>query len=177
MDMDDAANMTNTDPNDLDPDRVREALLASLHDVGILLEQLKAMPDSPPTRALIEAKALQRECTLSAVVKTRPLNMQIHMCQGITARKKRQRQRIAGEFSDLDTLLVAKRAEMQELTCIQVEQEQRLGELLVQRQQRQSASTSENHWPPPPEFPVLTPPAANDDDTEKPPTSPVQMDE
>ena len=46
------------------------------------------MPDSPPTRALIEARALQRECTLSAIVKTRPLNMQTHMCQGIIARKK-----------------------------------------------------------------------------------------
>ena len=87
MDVDDAANMTNVDPNNLNPDCVREALLASLHDAEILLEQLKAMPDSPPTRALIETRALQRERTPSAIVKTRPPNMQIHICQGIIARK------------------------------------------------------------------------------------------
>ena len=177
MDVDDAANMTNMDPNDHDPDCVREALLASLHDAGILVEQLKAMPDSPPIRGLIETKALQRECTLSAIVKTRPLNMQIHICQGIIAKKKRQRQRAEGEISDLDILLAAKRAELQELACIQAEQEQRLCELLEQRQQQQSASAPENHPPPLPAFPVLPPPAATDDDTETTPTSPAQMDE
>ena len=176
MDVDDAANMTNMDPNDHDPDCVREALLASLLDAEILLEQLRAMPDSPPIRALIEAKALQRECTLSAIVKTRPLNMQIHICQGITAKKKRQRQRAVGEISDLDTPLAAKRAELQELACIQAEQEQRLCELLVQRQQQQSASTPENHSPPPPDFSILPPPTTTDDDTENTPASPVQMD-
>ena len=91
MDVDDAATMTNEGPNDLESDRVREALLASLHEAVILLEQLKAIPISPPICALIEAKALQRERTLSAIVKTRPLDMQIHACQGIVARKKRQR--------------------------------------------------------------------------------------
>ena len=164
-------------PNDHEPDCVRDALLASLHDAEILLEQLKAMPDSPPIRALIEAKALQRERTLSAIVKTRPLNMQIHICQGITAKKKRQRQRSEGEISDLDTLLAAKRAELQELACIQAEQEERLRELLEQRQQQQSVSTPENHPPLLPAFPVLPPPAAADDDTETTPTSPAQMDE
>ena len=43
------------------------------------MEQLKTLPSSPIIRALIEAKALQRERTLSAIVNTRPLNMQIHM--------------------------------------------------------------------------------------------------
>ena len=79
MDVDYAANMTNKDPNLLDSDCVREALLTSLHDAEVLLEQLKAMPVSPSTRALIEANTLRRERTLSDIVKTRPFDVQVHM--------------------------------------------------------------------------------------------------
>ena len=103
--------------------------------------------------------------------------MQIHMCQGIIARRKRQRNRVASDISDLDTSLTAKRAELQALACIQAEREQRLCELLVQRQQQKAASTPENHSPPTPDLPVLPPPAAADDDTENSPTSFAQMGE
>ena len=172
MNVDDAANMTNTDPNECD-----STAFASFHDAEIPMEQLKTLPGSPPIRVLIEAKALQRERTLSAIVKTRPLNMQIHICFGIIAKSRRRQQRAEGERDDFDTLLIAKRAELQELARVQAEQEQHLRELqtqLLRHQQQQPTSTPEIHLPPPQAQPDEPAPY---DDTKITPTSPAQMDE
>ena len=110
MDLDDAGDMTDADPNDA---ASRIALNASLTALDAKLAQLKATPDpDPDILKAIEERQTKREQLLADIRNTKPLNVQLSNSLRAADKCRRKLSKALDEENDFRVLLDAKNAEV-----------------------------------------------------------------